>query len=311
MPGPITTDDLLTQVREQLDEANSDNITDAAILRVLNRAQRHAANILAKHYEDLFITSVQVTTTGTDTYDIPEAAYGRRVSKITVQRNSVEYPLKRITYHDLHKFTSSAHVSVPTVYALKNRSYVIKPTPISGVVLNVWYNAAPETLVLPQGRITSVSVGGSYVLVDALGTGLTTSTVALGAFVNVVDAQTGAIKVSLQTNALDTTALQVSFKTSGLTLSSVYNRTIATAIPTTVEVNDYLCAVQGNCVPDVPDACTDFLVQYSVNECRRRMGEPVQDERAMLDQMEAEVKQQWAGREVSAKITNRARHWTR
>jgi hypothetical protein len=311
MPGPITVDDMADQVRDQLDESNTEDVTTADILQALNRGQRKAGNILAKKCEDLLIDSTSVTTTGSGTLDIPEAAYGRRIDQICVVRNGLEYPLTRVSYRDLHKYTSSSTVQVPSVYALKGRDYVVKPTPQSGVVFTVWYTKAPETLVTQQGRITSVNTASSYVLVDALGSGLTTSTDALGAFVNIVDAQTGEIKVSLQTLSLTTASKQVAFKTSGLSLSSVYNRTIATAIPSTVEVNDYVCAIQGTCVPDLPDACLDYVIQYAVYEIRRRMGEPVQDEGAMLKELEKDLESQWAGRESVRRITNKARHWNR
>lgn len=312
MPGPVTTQDLLDQVRDQIDEANTDDVSDSDILQALNRGQRRAVSILARKFEELFIASTtQASTAGTDEYDIPEAAYGRRIEQIVVQRNDLEYPLKRVNYRELAKYTSSAQVSVPYVWAFKGRKYVVKPTPASGVTFKLYYTKAPETLVLPQGRITSVSVASSYVLLDALGSDLTTSTDALGAFVNVVDAQTGEIKVSLQTNAINTTSKQVSFKTSGLTLATVYNRTIATAIPTTVETNDYVCAIQGTCVPDLWDECLDYLIQYAVYEIRRRMGETLADEAQALKRLEDDIERQGAGRESSRRIANKSPAWTR
>ena len=311
MPGPITVNDMVDQVRDQLDESNVEDVTPNDILQALNRGQRKAANILAKRVEDLLLDSTPVTSTGATSLAIPEEAYGRRVEQITVSRNALEYPLKRVPFRDLHKYTSSASVQVPSVYAFKGRDIIIKPTPTSGVVFNIWFTRAPETLVLQQGRITSVSVASSYVLVDDLGADLTTSTSNLGAFVNLVDAQTGEIKVSLQVLSLTTASDKVAFKTSGLTLASVYNRTIGVAIPTTVEVNDYICAIQGTCVPDLPDACLDYVIQYAVYEIRRRMGEPVQDELVALKELEKDLESQWAGRESSKRIKNSARHWNR
>lgn len=311
MPGPLTVNDMVDQVREQLDESNVEDVTPGDILAALNRAQRKAANILAKRYEDFMLASTNVTHTGGETIDIPEDAYGRRIEQIVVTRNSLDYPLKRVKFRDLFKYTSSAIVQIPSVYAIEGRKVVIKPTAQSGVVFKVWYNRAPETLVLQQGRITTVSVASSYVIVDALGSDLTTSVAALGAYVNVVDAQTGEVKVSLQTNALTTSTKTVAFKTSGLTSSSVYNRTIATAIPATVEENDYLCAIHGTCVPDLPDACLDYLIQYAVTAIRRRMGEPTQEEAAELKDLEKDLESQWAGREQHNRITNSARYWNR
>lgn len=312
MPGPLTTNDLLSEARAQMDESNTADVSDADILAALNRAQRKAANIVAKRWEDALLEFTTVSlTAGTDTYDIPEDAYGRRIDALTCVRNGLEYPLKRVSYRDLYKYTSTTQVAVPYVYAMKGRSYIVKPLPASGVTLKLWYTKAPETLVLSQGRITSVSVASSYVLVDSLGSGLTTSTDALGAFVNIVDAQSGKIKVTLQVSALTTASKQVTFKTSGLTYATVYNRTVATAVPTTVEVNDLVCAVQGTCVPDLPDACLDFYTQYAVHDVRRRMGEPVADEAAMLKALENDVERQWAGRESVGRIANKARPWTR
>ncbi len=311
MPGTLTTADLLEGVRDGIDESNTDDVSDSDILASLNRGQRRAANVLAKAYEDFFAYSVDVTSTGSDTFAIPEDAFGRRIEAINVIQGSNEYPLRRVKFRDLHKYTSSAVVSLPSVYALQNRDYVVKPIPSSGVVLRVWYNRAPETLVLPQGRVTAISIPSTYTLVDALGADLTTSTDNLGAFLNVVDAQTGEIKVSLQTLALATATKKVSFKTSGLTYATVYNRTISLAIPATVDPGDFLCGIQGTCVPDLPDACIDYLTQYAITEIRRRMGESVQDDAAMLKELQDELRSQWAGRESSNRVTNKASYWTR
>jgi hypothetical protein len=312
MPGPITVNDLVDQVRDQLDESNQDDVTQSDILQALNRAQRRAANILVKKNEDFFIAPTTVTTTATDTYDLPEDSFGRRLDQVLVVRDQREYPLKRVSYRELWKYTSSASVSQPYVYATRGREYTVKPTPQAGVSLKLWYSKAPETLVLPQGRITSVTAGsGGSVALDALGSDLTVSTDALGAFVNIVDAQTGEIKVSLQVSAINTSTKIVTFKASSLTYSTLYGRTIATTVPTTVDSHDYVCAVQGTCVPDLPDACDDYLIQYAVYEIRRRMGEVVQDDAEALKVLEQDLERQWVGREASRQIVNRARHWSR
>jgi hypothetical protein len=82
MPGPITVNDLVDQVRDQLDESNQDDVTQSDILQALNRAQRRAANILVKKNEDFFIAPTTVTTTATDTYDLPEDSFGRRLEGV-------------------------------------------------------------------------------------------------------------------------------------------------------------------------------------------------------------------------------------
>jgi hypothetical protein len=117
--------------------------------------------------------------------------------------------------------------------------------------------------------------------------------------------------VSLQVSAINTSTKIVTFKASSLTYSTLYGRTIATTVPTTVDSHDYVCAVQGTCVPDLPDACVDYLIQYAVYEIRRRMGEVVQDDAEALKVLEQDLERQWVGREASRQIVNRARHWSR
>ena len=72
----ILVDDLIDQVRAQTDENNTEDISNAQLIKTLNRAQRHAANILARKFEDMLWTSATVTTTaGTRAYDIPSGAF--------------------------------------------------------------------------------------------------------------------------------------------------------------------------------------------------------------------------------------------
>lgn len=321
MPGPITSADLLAQVRAQIDEANTETVTDSDLYAALNRAQRKAANILVKHYEDMFLTfTTQQSTGGQDTYDIPANAFGRRISSVLITFNNLEYPLKRAAFSDLHKFTSLAQVRIPSVYAMKGRSYVIKPMPNQGITFKLWYPAAPETVVKPLGRITSFNSTTNYVVLDAVDGTLTTDAPSLAAFVNLVDAQTGVIKATMQVASISGT--QVMFKSAGLSLPSVYGRTVVTAIPDVavtptltshqaVNVNDYVCAVQGTCVPDLPEACLDYMVAYSVREIRRRLGEAVGDENQFTKDLEADVQSQWSNREIRSRIMNRNRAWTR
>lgn len=314
MPAPYTVDELIDQVRDQVDESNVEDVSDADILQALNRAQRRAANILARQDENFFITfTSQVTELGKDTYPIPEVAYGRRLEQITIVRNKLEYPLKRVGYRELYRFASGAIVSIPYVYAIKGRDYIIKPTPQSGTELKIWYMAAPETLVVNQGRITSIDDVNLSVTLDNVGDGLTTSTAELGAFVNIVDASTGAIKVTLQIASINKASRTVTFKTAGLTFDTVYNRIVSVEIPETAGVDrgDYLCAVAGTSVPDLPDACLDYLVQFAVVEVRRRMGEPTQDDMVALRDQEQDLTRQWAGRELVSRVSNKARSWVR
>lgn len=312
MPGPITVDDLLLETRQQLDESNEDDVGDDDILRALNRGQRKACSILTRKYHEYFLAPIAVTTTGSvGAYSIPESAYGRRINQITVTRGNFEFPLTRVAFSDLAKYKSASQVSLPSVYAIVGRQYYIRPIPVAAASITVWITKAPETLVVSQGRISTISVASNYVLLDALGDGLTASTADLGAYVNIVDAQTGEIKVSLQIASTTAATSKLTFKSSGLTAATVYNRTIDVAIPTTVEVNDLVCAIQGTCVPDLPDSCVDYMTQFAAVEIRRRFMEDVQAELIALKDLETEIERQWVGRQLSSRVANNSRAWSR
>jgi hypothetical protein len=44
----LTVSELITEVRDQLDEVNTLNVTDAQILAALNRGQRKGTNIITR-----------------------------------------------------------------------------------------------------------------------------------------------------------------------------------------------------------------------------------------------------------------------
>jgi len=170
----------------------------ARILQVLNRAQDFASNILARHYEDPLLTKTSVTlVNGQAEYDIPEDAFEDRLEKIEVTVNQFQYEVQRISYRDLSVYESNSNVSVPYYYAIVGRKYRLIPTPTSNNTLRVWYLKDPDQLVVNQGRITSINTASNYVLLDSVGTDLTTESDQLASYVNVIDKQTGKIKLYL------------------------------------------------------------------------------------------------------------------
>jgi hypothetical protein len=321
MPAPIRVDDLINQVRDQIDEANTDTVSDADILEALNRGQRHATNITAKHYKDMFLERITFSSSEAkadpfqgdlNSFDISEKTFGMRIVHVMVIQNKYEYPLRREDYRQLHRYSSTAQVQIPSIYAIVGKQIVIKPTPSTNVTFAAYIFREPETLVKSQGRITAIDTDDDYYLVDALGDDLTTSIDDLNAFINVVDAQTGKVKVSHQISAIDTTTKQISIKTSSLDRTTLYGKTIATAVPTTeIELDDYICIVKGSAVSEFPQAYQDFQIQYAVAEITRRLGGTVEPENFFLEKLEKEVERMWVGREASKRVARRNKHWLR
>jgi hypothetical protein len=303
-----SVDNLLDQVRTQLDETNTANATDAQLLQALNRAQRAATNIVAREYDSMFWSSTSTTTVASQReYDIPVDAYGRRVEMVEIEAGGVRYELRRIGNNKTTQFTQSSQVQRPTYYSIVKNKIALFPLPAGGTTLYIHYNKRAENLVSSQGRITAT--GSTYVTVDSLGSSLAVATTGFGSYVNVIDYNTGEIKGTLQISAIDTALKKVSFKTSGLTRSTVLGRTINTSLPTDIAVDDYISLVTGTAVSELDEAYTDYLVQYAVVEIRRRFGETIQEELIALQTLEKEIERMWVGRESSKKIRKSNSHY--
>lgn len=164
--------DLVDQVRSQADESNTFNVSDQQIIDSLNRAQRRAANILARRYDELFWEIQELTTVqGQATYTLPAKAFGRRVEKVEVQTTAdseIVYEVRKISNRDRTRFTSSSVTSRPQYYSQAKNKIELYPKPSAGLILRVHYNAAPERLVVPQGRITSINTNNNSILLDSV-----------------------------------------------------------------------------------------------------------------------------------------------
>lgn len=308
----ILVDDLIAQVRSQADEANADDITDAQILQALNRAQRHTANIVARKYEEMMWDTTTVTTTaGTREYDIPSEAFGSRITKIEVVsgNNNLRYQLTKLSNHQNTNYITVSKTDLPAYYSIRRNKFEVFPTPSGGLTLYVHYYKKPGDLVKQQGRITSIDTENNYVLVDDIGDSLSTSVSGFAAYVNIIDYRTGNVKQSLQISALNTTTNKITFKSSGLTRSTVLGNTIDTEISSSVAVDDYVCLVTGTCVPEIDEAYTDYILQHALVAIKRRMGEPTAEDFAELKQLEDEVMKAWNAREASLRVRRSSRNW--
>lgn len=317
----ILVDSMISQVRDQTDESNTDDVTDAQITKSLNRAQRHATNILARRFEEMMWDSTTVTTSGgVREYDIPVAALSGRVEMVEVETSTnVRYKLQRISNHKSTNFVTSGQTSIPTHYTLKRNKFAVYPTPNGGLTLYVHYNKRAEDLVIQLGRINSIDTDNNYVIVDAIipasssptVKGLTTTATNSdsGAYINIIDYNTGNVKRSLQVSALDTTTEQITFKSAGLTRATVLGHTISTTIGSEVAVDDYVCLVTGSCVPEVDEAYTDYVIQHAVVATKRRLGEPSSEDFAELKELEEELLKAWASREQSHRVRKGSKAW--
>lgn len=318
MPRRLSTvDDLVSEIREQLDELNVDSVSTAGrILPTVNRAQDYAFDMLSRRYPDPYITHEQITLTTAQEYTLPENCFEDRINRVEVitsqgsngQMTTVE--VRRVSYYDVWKFESRSPTSIPPVYCIVGRKIRFPTAPTGTYPARIWFVQEPEQAVLPQGRITAYNQPGNYVIVDAVGDDLSTEADTLESYVNLVDGQTGEIKWSGQVSVIDSE--QITFRASPIR-DSVLNRTISGTLPTssddpTVGLDDYVCSVRGTCIPP-SGALRNFLVEFTVAEIVRSLGGDASTEEQVLQKFERQIDKYGAARETTMRVQPRSGAW--
>lgn len=310
-----TVQNLVDEVRAQLDEENQDSVsTESDILPSLNRAQDYAFDVYARKYPEPILAYQTLTLVGGQAeYDIPETVFEDRVSRMEILipsgsgTGSSTREVQRVSYRDISNYESSSKTNVPYYYAIYGRKIRFVPIPSGTYNARMWYLRNPERLVIPQGRITILNNASNYVIVDAAGESLTTESDQLGSYVNLVDGQTGEIKGTLQIQTLADN--KVTFRTSP-TRSTVLNRTVGGSLTDVGALqDDYLSPIDGICVPYYGRPTSNFLIQYAVSEITRKLGGPADQEEKVLEKFEKQVERTWTGREITLRIKKRSQNW--
>ena len=310
-----TVDDLVSEVRSQLDEENRDSVsTSSDILPALNRAQDYAFDIYARRYpEPILRHAVLPLQAGVQEYDIPEDVFEDRVLKMEIEIptggvGSTFAEVQQISFRDLSNYESVGKTNIPLYYSIYRRKIRFVAPPTGTYSARMWSLTNPERLELSQGRITTINNDSNYVIVDSAGSSLTTEADELGSYVNLIDGQTGEIKGSLQIQQLNSNNRLV-FRTSPQR-STVVNRTIGTALSDiSVELDDYIAPISGTCVPYFGSPTTNFLLQYAVAEITRKLGGDAAQEERVLEKFEKQIERTYAGRPSTLRVTKRSNIW--
>lgn len=310
-----TVENLVNEVRQQLDEMNRDSVsTEADILPTLNRAWDFAADILSRKYPEPLLKYTTLDLQGGQfEYDIPEDVFEDRILKLetmvpvgTGRANYIE--IQRISYRDITNYESATVSSFPLYYCIIGRKIRIVPQPSGSYNARMWFIRNPEKLVMPQGRVTIIdsSASPNYIIVDQADGNLTTQSDQLASYVNVIDGQTGEIRGSLQIQSIVDN--KITFRTTP-TRSSVLNREIQKLSDIQIQQDDYICAIDGICVPYFGRPTSNFLIQYAVSEITRKLGGAAETEEAVLKKFEQQVERTWAGRQQDLRVKKKSNVW--
>ncbi len=309
----LLVDSLVGQCRSQIDEANTSDISNTKILAALNRAQMKLVRLATRRFAPMFRgESTLSVTSGTNQLTIPESAFGLVVNAVHVIIAGQAYKVEPARADDVVGWdNTTGTTSRPQYWAQQGTKLLVFPYPSSDVEFRVRFQARPPDLVLSQGRVTAFDSNLLTADLDSIGSSLTTSIAALGAFVNWVDGTTGEVKATLQVSAVDTAgaAGTVTFKSAGLGRTTVFGQTVATALPTDAGLDDYLCLASGTCIPTRVADYADYLIQYAVVELKRKQAEDTTAEYAALKELESDVTAMWAGRAGTKRVRRVSPIW--
>lgn len=303
MTAALIVSDLIAQVRDELDEFNTDQVSDDTVVNYLNRAQRNATNIISRKFVDAFLASALVNLTSTDTYDIPADVYAGRIEKLEIVQSGRPLPMERRSYRNMYSYSGTS--GMPCFWCQKGRQFVVAPTPASPYQVKIWYTKIPPKLVTEQGRITAIS--STYVLVDTVGDTLTTSSDDLNSYINFIDRLTGEVKGSAQIQSIS--GSRITIRSTPLR-TTVLGNTIAGTVPTDLAVDDYVCITEGTCVSTLDAAYVDYLVIHAAVSLKRKLGDDSPGDYSSLQVAEAELEKIWAGREPTLRVQRVSSRWS-
>lgn len=304
---PLTTTELIEEVRNLIDESSDSDIKDSHILASLNRAMTSGYNTMAKVFPDPLMTYIDTTVDSTGKLDLPEGIFEDRVLHIDHMYSNVWRRLTPETYSGLHNFTNGGTSSWPEVWAVVGREILFKPTTSAGVSVRIWYVKTPEKLVEPQGRITRI--GSDYFVVDSYSEGLSTDADELNSYFNIIGFNKGDVKWSGQVKTITGDKIQ---HKSTVTRSTVLNQTIGTdqsTATTAIRQDDYICEVGGTCVPYMPSLLENFVMQSAVVDMLDRLGHESDMARQTLSYYYKKLEKQWQGRVARTKVHLTSGQW--
>lgn len=308
-----TVEELITRVRDITDEDNTTDISDDLILRMLNRAQQEMVRILSRRnnsyfkQELIFSGSDLVADANSQTrvLKMPSQSFGFAINSVDVKSGSAWLPVNQVPFSYSLGLDNTSSSSIPLHYSVSGNKIYLYPTPDSSVSVRVRYQFRAPKLVKSQGRITDYTDNtgaDDTVVLDALGSSLSTSVDDLSAFINIIDHLTGEVKATMQVAGKADSTKTLTLESSSLARDTVFGYTVATSLPTTISKDDYVCMADGTCVPYFSHDLTNFLVDIAGFYVKRKLGTVEQADFADRDEIYKAIRGMHFGRQKTKKI---------
>lgn len=310
-----STPDLILEIREQASEFNVNAKSDDAIVRIMNRGLRFVASELARTWEIPLIARVAYDPRTYDPnvgFEYPPDIFEDRITFCQVDTPAAPTTIQFRGYTQVTALQIRGSRSfIPVAAYQKGRALFVVPQAGSAYNILVDYVRLPDPFVQPIGRVTSVDLAGDAVAVSDLQTDLVSADVTNQlAYVNLVDGMSGMVYDTRQVQLVQGSRL--GFRASP-SRTTVEGRTVSgtfTSTQVTPKIGDYVCPVDGTCVPQFGQMLVNFVVQYAVAEIARSLGDTTAAiGKQIADRGEQAARQQKAGHPSIMRVKNKSKVW--
>jgi len=130
-----TAEDLIQQVRDVCDEDNTSDVSDAFLLRMLNRAQQDLISEITRKYNPHFMQEVYLAASdfvadGTGNVrktPLPTQGFGFRVNSVEVKIGQTWHLIKQVPHKHTLPFDGQNLASLPVVYSIQGGDLFLFP----------------------------------------------------------------------------------------------------------------------------------------------------------------------------------------
>lgn len=314
----ITTNDLVTEIRDLAQERNIVNISDEMILRIMTRGQRFVTSEVVKVFPEPFIADHTPTPAevAQGFFAIPKDAWEDRILYVEFVSGAQPYrvPWRRF---DQTAALRMSGVRVPVPYAVytMGRNVHFAGRPDGAYSCRAVYVRGPEPLVLSLGRITAV--GSTYLAIERpdedSALDLSTENDDLKSYFNVIDHQTGAVKGTFQVASLPAAGDRINVRsTPQRQLVQARSVSGSSSLADVASLDDYVCHIRGSCIPVLSGALNSFIVVYSAAELARALEETMAQLTGQISEVYRGIAQQQdIGRGTPIRVKNTSKIWSR
>ena len=308
-----TVKDLIQQVRDVTDEDNVEDISDAFIIRMLNRAQQDLVSEITRKYNPQFMNEVVLTAKDftADSSGVARVAdLSKHAQSVAFKINSVDSrigdawtPVRQVPFSHTLSLDTQTGTSLPVIYSTQGNRLYVYPNVDTLVQLRIRYQMRPPKLTNIIGRVESWDTASSTITLDDASGLQGTSIENLSNFVNIIDPSTGQIKATFQTSDPGTSdTIKIVISTRG----SVFGRGITNTPLDDISQDDLICSAEGTCVPYLVSDLTNYHVEIASFHVKRALGTVDTPDFQERDRVIERISKLWSGRENTMKI-NRTR----